>query len=280
MKFIYIIIITNLLINLVESQACSVLYYRDAKTGKVFAVNNEDYWYDTNPYIQIQPKSRNKLARLWYGWENFAQGGINEAGLFFDVAVTPGQEKIPGYSQPKDNLGDKILSYCTNVNEALAYLEERKIALTKSHMLFGDKTGRAVIVEWINGSKQLHWIKDNKLIMTNFLLSDSTQKTTTCQRYKSINQRLKELEEKNTTINLLRVGNVMGQAIQPPRTDKNGRTGGTLYTSFINISDMDFVLSYKTSNTNMIKLDLLLEFSKTKKQKIKMEELKTASPDN
>jgi len=64
-------------------EACSVLYYVDVKTGKVYAVNNEDYWYDVDAYIQIEPKTKTKYARLWYGWDNFAQGGLNDQGLFF-----------------------------------------------------------------------------------------------------------------------------------------------------------------------------------------------------
>lgn len=66
-----------------SAEACSVLYYVDPHTGKIYVANNEDYWYDVDSYIQIVPGSRNKLARLWYGWDDFAQGGINEAGLFF-----------------------------------------------------------------------------------------------------------------------------------------------------------------------------------------------------
>ena len=57
--------------------------------------NNEDYWYDADAYIQILPASRNRLARLWYGWDDFARGGVNEAGLFFDGAVTPAREITP-----------------------------------------------------------------------------------------------------------------------------------------------------------------------------------------
>jgi len=40
---------------------------------KVYVVNSEDYLYDVKARIQIEPKSKNKLARLWYGWDNFAQ---------------------------------------------------------------------------------------------------------------------------------------------------------------------------------------------------------------
>lgn len=118
--FLGIILIPNL------SFACSVLYYIDKATGKIYVVNSEDFWLDVDAYIQIEPKSKNNFARLWYGWDNFAQGGINEKGLFFDAAVTPEQERIKGYGNPKNNLGDNILASCTTVEDALKFLEKEK----------------------------------------------------------------------------------------------------------------------------------------------------------
>lgn len=250
-----------------KAQACSVLYYVDSTSGKIFFVNSEDYWYDVKAYIQIEPKSKSKLARLWYGWDNFAQGGINEAGLVFDVAVTPDQEKIPGYGHPKRNLGDEILANFSTVEETLEYLENQKIALSNSHMMFGDKSGKAVIVEWVKGERKLHWIDGNKLIMTNFLLSDTNAGNFPCYRFSSIEKRIQEMES-GGEINLLRVGNTFGQAVQPPTADENGRIGGTVYTSFINITDMELFVSYKLSNENVIKLDLNTEFTRSKRHKI------------
>ncbi len=264
--FLFIILIkTNI------SYACSILYYIDSETGKIYVVNNEDFWYDVDAYIQIEPKSKKKLARLWYGWNNFAQGGINENGLFFDVAVTPEQKKIKGYKNPKNNLGDKILANCSTVEEALLFLKKEKIALNKSHMLFGDKFGKAVVVEWVNGERKLHWIKDNKLIITNYLLSNPEAGNYPCFRYESIEKRILEMENSKEKINLLKVGNTFGQAAQIPRENEKGRIGGTLYTSFIDITDNKFFLSYKLSNENVIKLDLNIEFAKKKKQVIKLE---------
>ncbi|MTI19425.1 linear amide C-N hydrolase, partial [Fulvivirga sp. RKSG066] len=147
----------------------------------------------------------------------FAQGGINEKGLFFDAAVTPEQQKIKGHGNPKNNLGDKILSYCSTVDEALEFLEREKIALNKSHMMFGDKTGKAVVVEWVDGKRQLHWIEDNKLIMTNYLLSEPEAGNYPCYRYESIENRISELEDNGEEINLLKVGNTFGKAGQPAR---------------------------------------------------------------
>ena len=203
----------GILLNPSKSEACSVLYYKDLVTGKIYAVNAEDYFLDVDAYIQIEPKSRKKFARLWYGWNNFAQGGINEEGLFFDAAVTPEQEKIKGYGNPKRNLGDKILAYASTVEEALEILENEKIALNKSHLLFGDKKGRAVVVEWVKGERKLHWIVDNKLVMTNFLLSESNAGNYPDFRYKSILDRIDELESSGEEINLNKIGNTFASSL-------------------------------------------------------------------
>jgi penicillin V acylase-like amidase (Ntn superfamily) len=264
LAFLGAIIIPN------SSFACSVLYYVDSTTGKIYAVNSEDYWLDVDAYIQIEPRSKKKFSRLWYGWENFAQGGINEKGLFFDAAVTPEQERLKGYGNPKNNLGDKILAHCSTVKEALMFLEKEKIALNKSHLMFGDKTGEAVVVEWVDGERKLHWIKDHKLIMTNYLLTDPEAGNFPCYRYKSIEESISEMEKSGEEINLLKVGNTFGQAVQLPRENEEGRVGGTVYTSFIDITDNKFFLSYKLSNENVIKLDLNTEFNKTKRQTIKL----------
>ncbi|PTX61397.1 choloylglycine hydrolase [Kordia periserrulae] len=255
------------------SLACSVMYYVDANTGKIYVVNSEDYFLDVDAYIQIEPKTKKKFARLWYGWDNFAQGGINEKGLFFDAAVTPTQKRVKGYSNPKNNLGDKLLATCATVEEAIAFLEAEKIALDKSHIMFGDKTGKAVIVEWIDGKKKLHWMQDNKLIMTNYLLSNPEAGNYPCYRYKSIEKRIADMEKSDAEINLLKVGNTFGQAVQPPKKTSEGKMAGTVYATFINITDNEFVLSYKLSNEKIVKLDLTAEFKKSKKQKITLEDL-------
>lgn len=272
LKAPFLILLLGVLFTPKTATACSVLYYVDTVTGKIYVVNNEDYFLDVDAYIQIEPKSKNKFARLWYGWDNFAQGGINEKGLFFDAAVTPEQSTIKGYHHPKNNLGDKILAYCSTVDEAIDFLEKEKIALNQSHMMFGDKTGKAVIVEWVDGKKQLHWIKDNKLIMTNYLLSDPKAGNYPCYRYQSIENRISELENNGEEINLLKIGNTFGQAGQAAVTLEDGRTGGTVYTSFIDITDNKFFLSYKLSNKNVIQLDLNIEFTKSKRQKIELKE--------
>jgi choloylglycine hydrolase len=115
-------------------------------------------------------------------------------------------------------------------------------------------------------------MQDNKLIMTNFLLSEPEAGNYPCYRYESIKSRIAEIENSNEEITLLKIGNTFGQASQPPQKAVDGRVGGTIYTSFIDISEMKFFLSYKLSNTNVTQLDLNAEFAKTKAQKISLKD--------
>ena len=257
----------------VKAFACSIVYYVDSKTGKIFFVNNEDYWYDVKPYIQIIPDSKNELGRIWYGWNNFGQGGVNEKGLVIDGAVTP-EQKIPsGYSAPKGNITDDILAKCSAVDEAIQYLESRKIALNGAHILLGDKSGKAVILEWINGVKQIVLIKNHRLVATNFNLSDANQSETTCWRYPIIQKGLDELDARDIkdTIDLKAVGNVIAKAVQPPQADSTGKVGGTLYTTFIDLTEMKLVLVYKLDNSKIQKLDIITELHTGKERKIRLE---------
>lgn len=252
------------------ADACSVLYYIDPATGKIYVANNEDYWYDAEAYIQIIPASRNKLARLWYGWDDFAQGGINEAGLFFDGAVTPEQEIPEGGHGPKGNLGDDILATCSTVDEALALLEKKEIALSNAHMLLGDSTGQAVVVEWIDGQRRIIELKNNRLIMTNFLLSDPDRGNHPCPRYLGIENRLDQLEQRDQAVDLRSIGNVIAGAVQLPFKSEDGRVGGTLYSSFIDITDMEFVLVYQLDNTKITRLKLDDSFEAGRKERINL----------
>lgn len=245
--------------------ACSIVYYVDPATGKIYVVNNEDFWYDTEAYIQIMPETKNKLARLWYGWNNFGQGGVNSAGLFFDVAVTPNQKVPKGYKLPKGNITDRILAHCRTVDEALAYMEKEKMALNQSHILIGDAQGNAIIIEWIDGEKHIIKKEGNSLIATNYLLLKPEAGNYPCPRYASIEERIKEMESSGDPIALPSMATIVTQAYQTPRTLDNGKTLGTLYTSFIGITEMKMVFLPKLDSKKVMQFDLKEEFKNKRK---------------
>jgi len=149
-------------------------------------------------------------------------------------------------------------------------LEDQKIALSNAHMMIGDSTGHAVVVEWVQGLKEIVEVSENRLIMTNFLLSDPASGNHPCPRYQSIEQKLSELEDSSQAVDLKQVGNAVGAAVQVPRTLEDGKVGGTLYTTFMDISEMRFVLVYKLNNQKVTQLDLREEFAGKRKRKIKL----------
>lgn len=254
-----------------QATACSILYYKDPATGKIYAANNEDYWYDVKPYLQVMPSNKQQLARLWYGWNDFAQGGINSAGLFFDGASTPEQPAVPGYAKGKGNTGDAILASCRTVKDVLAYIEQHKIAYTNAHLLFGDSTGHAVVIEWVNGKQQVIPMQGNELMITNFLLSDTSKGNYPCPRYNAMKREIERLHNDTLPVGLKETANIAAKAIQFKATGTEGKEGGTLYSTFINITDMQFVLMYRYDNSKLTRLDLRQEFAANKKRKIKLE---------
>ena len=261
----------GILLGNMDLRACSILYYKDPNTGKIYVANNEDYWYDARAYIQIMPASDQEHARLWYGWDSFAQGGINEYGLFFDAAVTPRQEIPEGYANPDGrNVGDELLALCSNVDEAIQFLEQEKLAVSEGHLMLGDGAGNAVVLEWVHGETRVVRMNGPYLIATNFLLSETDPGKIECPRYRSIEERVRQLNEREEIVDLRSLGNALGGAVQVPREDESGRVAGTLYSSFIDITDMMFVLVPKLDNTKAVRLDLKEEFARGRKRKIKL----------
>jgi choloylglycine hydrolase len=251
--------------------ACSIVYFIDEDTGKIYIATHEDYWYDVKDYLQVAPTKADEHARVWWGWGKFAQGGINDAGLFFDAAVTPKQSLPEGFSNPQGrNIGDEILANCSTVNEAVSYLRECKIAVSEGHLLFGDASGNALTLEWVNGEERIVRMTHNRLVATNFLLSDKEEGNYPCYRHASIEERADALIAGGQEINLLSFGNIMAGSAQPAAKAPNGKTFGTLYSSFINLTDMELVVVPRLTNEKAIKLDLKEEFRARKRRKIQL----------
>lgn len=113
-------------------------------------------------------------------------------------------------------------------------------------------------------------MKDNRLIATNFNLSDSSQTEKNCWRYPIIQNGLNKLNSIKDTLTIKDIGNVIGKVVQTPQTNSTGKIGGTLYTTFIDLTEMKFVLVYKLDNSKVQNLDILKELNKGKTRKIKL----------
>lgn len=82
---------------------------------------------------------------------------------------------------------------------------------------------------------------------------------------------IKRLRDSHEKVGLKEVGNIGGKAVQLKSTNAKEKTGGTLYSTFINITDMEFILIYKLDNNKITKPDLKAEFAKHSKRAINLE---------
>ena len=80
------------------------------------------------------------------------------------------------------------------MEEAINYLEKENIAVSSGHMMLGDSSGNAVVLEWVEGETRVVRMQENYLIATNFLLSETDPGDIDCPRYLSIEERLKQLK--------------------------------------------------------------------------------------
>ncbi|MEL6988685.1 MAG: carcinine hydrolase/isopenicillin-N N-acyltransferase family protein [Bacteroidota bacterium] len=205
---------------------------------------------------------------MWYGWNDFAQGGINSAGLFFDVAVTPEQKMPEGYDWTDGNIGDNILANASTVKEALEWMEKNKFAVHQSHFLIGDALGNAVIVEWVDGKQHIIEMESDYLIATNYLLTKPEAGNYPCRRYESIEDRVQSMIAKGGPKAFPGISNLTDGAMQPPRKLEDGKVLGTLYTSFFDITNMKMVFLPKLDNSKVIQIDLREEFESNSTRKI------------
>ena len=104
----------------INSNACFILFLSD---GKQILVGNHEDWFAKDAAIKINTPSSGRLGSIIFTFlsEGWAQGGMNEKGLFFDAARTPFQEvnfntdarKYPGY------IWQAMLDKCASVEEAI-----------------------------------------------------------------------------------------------------------------------------------------------------------------
>ena len=75
----------------VPAYGCFILFNSDGK--QILIANHED-WFREDAAIRIIPPANGNFGSITFTFlsEGWAQGGMNEQGLFFDAAMTPFQE--------------------------------------------------------------------------------------------------------------------------------------------------------------------------------------------
>ncbi|MBO3270415.1 hypothetical protein [Hymenobacter defluvii] len=165
--------------------ACTIVSGTDRK-GQTWAMNNEDFFHTSSNYVNVFPaKDKYTLGyiTLTYGSpESSVQGGVNEAGLFFDInALPPPQQyklSVGRKPFPHGNMLEYMLQHCKSVPEFLALWDTYYLPDLGDQIHIADKYGNLAVIApdtILRATKQL--------TSTNFNVCDTGPQKQNCWRY-------------------------------------------------------------------------------------------------
>lgn len=188
-------IIILLFFSAYPSQGCTIVMV--AKGNIVLAGNNED-WKNPKTKIWFVPASDGEYGRVCVGFDNmFAQGGMNDQGLFLDAnALSPtGWKPIKDKPTFKGTL-DTILAKCATVEEAIAFCDQYNFSgLARARFPIADRTGASVVIEYGQGKVQYVRKTGVYQIATNFVITNVKGEKYPCARYRVADKMLKNADD-------------------------------------------------------------------------------------
>ena len=172
--------------------ACTGLVVQDDK--RVLVGNNEDWFNPRTKIWFIQPVD-DRYGGVFFGFDNYwPQGGMNQAGLFFDGFALKSKAFEEPEAKPrfKGNLVKEVMATCATVEEALALIDRYSLYFMDHFQLFfADATGDAAIVE----ANAVIRKQGADQIVTNFRQSETDPVKTSCWRYLTARKMLTECQE-------------------------------------------------------------------------------------
>jgi hypothetical protein len=243
------------LVAIQPASACTI--FSVAHGGKIFVGNNEDAPYSFPDKMWFVPASDRAHGRVCFGWYCFAQGGMNDQGLFMDWAVTPnaGTNKSDKPSF-EGNIVERVLANCTTVEEAVALFQKYAYPGNDAHFLIADRAGSSVVGEWIDGRFKPVRKSGPYQLITNFLLSDPERGNYPCRRYATASKMLD-----NSGKTTVQGCAAMLKAVSADWTDGDSR-GGTKYSNVFDLANREVYVYYRRNFDKPIRVNLARELRK------------------
>ena len=153
-----------------KTRACFILFARDQEN--ILVANHED-WFANDGAVRIIPPSREKYGSVIFTFasEGWAQGGMNEKGLFFDAAHTPHQEITFGNDKRKTStyVWQMLLDKAATVREAIAIIKDYQLPeLSEATIMLADAFGDAALIGVHNHTLDIRPVTGETLLQTNF----------------------------------------------------------------------------------------------------------------
>lgn len=230
------------------AQACTVFYATD---GRIFLAGNNEDWSDPDTFMWFVPAQNGHLGIVYFGFGDLSpQGGMNEAGLFYDGLATPNNPieasgHLPHYHR---FLIHKVMEECSSVDDAKHVYQSYNLVsqnMQRYQLMVGDRHGQSAIIE---GDEILD-IDSYYQVCTNFYQSDPSIGNYPCWRYQRADEFL-DANESNIDIALFR--RILDEVHQE----------GTYQTRYSNVYDLGNKVVYLFHDRNFdefVKIDLLAE---------------------
>lgn len=171
-----------------QLSACTIISGTD-KMGHTWAGNNEDGFFNFKTYLNVYPSEcSKKIGYITFSYDspenganNNAQGGVNEAGLFFDfnaldmfgkTYIVKDRNKKKNFPKGDGKVFDHIMSNFKTVQEVIDFFDEYwfEYGFNTAQMHLADKYGNLGI---INASGSRIVTDESYQVSTNFSICDN-----------------------------------------------------------------------------------------------------------
>jgi hypothetical protein len=254
MRIIKCVFITLILLGWINDlDACTIFSGKDKK-NHVWAGNNEDMVFTFNTYLNLVEGSDSTFGHVfltYYSPNGFIQGGVNEAGLFFDFnAIAPSRYK--NYEKKKDFPGGHramlqyVLKKCNTVPEVLNLFKKYRLpGLESGQMHLADKYGNLGIIV-----ADSMWItKGNYLVSTNYNICHPDKDGVVCWRYTIAERNLKTLEPSSETFRAISDSTSQRSMINTIYSNIHDLTTGDIWFYY----GLDYSKAFKTNIKDLLK---------------------------
>jgi hypothetical protein len=218
--------------------ACSFFSY--AGDDRVLFGNSEDH-RDENTWIWYVPSTANEYGCLFLGFgTEFAQGGVNSAGLAFDAA---GIERAPLNDHPELPMPDPlnfceiVLRRCATIDEAIDLMASYNLSYVQSAQFqFTDRTGASVVVA-PGPNQEIAFIRseDAFQVTTNTNTAIYPRLYQTCSRHRRITKALEKIDAGTLELSIERFATILASVAS---------VSGTSETMYSNVFELTNGLAY------------------------------------
>lgn len=193
----------------------------DAKTedGSMLIGRNFDFWVGDKFAEQkivafYAPDKGHKFAFITWGGFTGVVSGMNDAGL--TVTINAAKSDIPyNAATPVSLVAREVLQYASNIKEAIAVAEKRKMFVSESFLIGSAKDGKSVIIEKTPDKLAVYDPNADNIQCTNHYQSNdfSQQELNKEQKDRSASvyryKRLQELLSKNYPLTPEKVASIL-----------------------------------------------------------------------